>query len=176
MPQALEAFSAHSEGFKMGGGGGGGYVAPVAPAEPATPQVPTTTFEAFSPGQQGLLAEQMQAGYGGVLSDYTGQMDHYRDMKVPLLNSPGDIPNYLKNVGLEVTAGGTPANPQAFYDATQPGYQLPASGTPANAPAPSAAPLSDVPAERMVQVEYGSQGMKKYVPASQAWQYGYPAY
>jgi hypothetical protein len=113
----------------MGGGGGGAAPAP-APVVPATPQIPVADFEAFSPGQQGLLAEQMQAGYGGVLSDYTGQMDHYRDMRVPLLNSPGDIPNYLKNVGLEVTAGGTPANPQAFYDATRPGYQLPASGTP----------------------------------------------
>lgn len=117
----------------MSGGGGGAPAVEAAPAPPPTPVVPVTQFDAFTPGQQGLLAAQMQAGYGGILGDYTGGMDHYRDMRTPVFNSPGDVPNYLQNVGLPVVEGGTPANPHSYYQATVPGYVTPAAATAAQA-------------------------------------------
>ena len=70
--------------------------------------VPMQTFPAFQPRQQGLLAEQMQAGYGGLLSDYQGQ-GGYQDMQVPVINRPSDIELYLAALEKEKQAGGANA-------------------------------------------------------------------
>lgn len=96
----------------MGGGGGGGTVAPVqAAAEPETATVPVANFAAFAPGQQGLLAQQMQQGYGGLLADHMNAMNFYRDMRAPVIREPGDIANYLTQRGLEPVAGGSKPTP-----------------------------------------------------------------
>ena len=70
-----------------------------------------TDFAAFSPGQQGLLAQQMQQGFGGSLLDHRSAMDFYRDMQVPVMNEPGDIPNYVAQRGLEATPDGSAPTP-----------------------------------------------------------------
>lgn len=95
----------------MGGSSGGGVPATEAQATPAQPQVPVADFAAFSPGQEGLLAQQMQQGFGGSLLDHQGAMGFYRDMQAPVINEPGDIANYLAMRGLTPETGGTPATP-----------------------------------------------------------------
>jgi hypothetical protein len=126
------------------GGGSNATAATAAPAPPPQPVLPITNYSAFSPGQQGLLAQQMQAGFGGSLLDQTNSMDHYQNMMVPRINAPGDIANYMNQVDLPVTEGGTPANTAAYYQATTPPpigsrSQAPAQALPQAAAAAAAA-------------------------------------
>tara|TARA_R110002110_G_scaffold37601_3_gene124032 strand:- start:1777 stop:2214 length:438 start_codon:yes stop_codon:yes gene_type:complete len=117
----------------MGGSNGTPAIEAEQQQAPAQPQIPVANYQAFSPGQQGLLAQQMQAGYGGSLLDHQNAMGFYRDMQVPLLRSPGDVPNYMGNAGLPVAEGGTPANAAEYYQKTQPGYQPPVQSAVVNA-------------------------------------------
>lgn len=87
-------------------------VAKVEEQQAAQHSVPMQTFPAFQPRQQGLLAEQMQAGYGGLLSDYQGQ-GGYQDMQVPVINRPSDIELYLAALEKEKQAGAANAAPAA---------------------------------------------------------------
>lgn len=91
------------------GGGGGNPIPAAAAATPAVAQIPVDTIQPFFPGQQGLLAEQMAAGYGGGLLDFQNAQSLYRPMTVPQINRPGDVTAYLQNIGLTPAAGGSAA-------------------------------------------------------------------
>jgi hypothetical protein len=69
--------------------------AEAAPSGIPSGPVQMQTFPAFSPGQQGLLAQQMQEGFGGSPQDYINAMSFYRDTQVPVINRPADIEAYI---------------------------------------------------------------------------------
>ncbi|MBW3099234.1 hypothetical protein [Pseudohoeflea coraliihabitans] len=83
----------------MGGSGGGGQSNNQQAEQ--TLQVPLQEYAAFYPGQQGLLAQQMQQGYDGLLSDHQNAMSYYQPMSIPMINRPGDVTAYVENLGLE---------------------------------------------------------------------------
>jgi len=74
---------------------------------PASDPLQMQTFPAFSPGQQGLLAQQMQQGFGGSPQDYINAMSFYRDTQTPVINRPSDIDAYIA----QLKAAGQPAAP-----------------------------------------------------------------
>lgn len=120
----------------MGGGGGGGDPAPT--PTPSQPTVPMAQFSAFAPGLDGLLAQQMKTGYGGLLGDHLSAVRApYADMQAPRIGEPGDIANYMTQRGLTPVEGGTPATPNRGG---------PTSPTPPVAPPPtSPTPSPDSP-------------------------------
>lgn len=81
----------------MNGGGGTPAVQNESQA-PAQPAVPMQNYAAFSPGQQGLLAQQMQQGFGGSLLDQQNAMGFYQDMQVPQIQRPSQIEQYLEQI------------------------------------------------------------------------------
>jgi len=74
------------------------------------------TFPAFSPGQQGLLAQQMQEGFGGSPQDYINAMSFYRDTQTPVINRPSDIEAYIA----QLKASGQLAAPPSAAQAASP--------------------------------------------------------
>lgn len=111
-------------------GGSSAAPVPAAPPPPPQPVVPVNTYQAYQPNQNGLLAEQMQAGYGGLLADYQNPGGIYQDMRVPVINRPEDIQQYLTAIENEkkraaMASGAAPA--------------------PAPAPAPTAAVSGEIP-------------------------------
>lgn len=103
----------------MGGGSGGGAPAPATPpVPPSPPPVPVQDYAAFSPGQQGLLAQQMQQGFGGSLLDHQNAMGFYKDMQAPQISRPEQIKQYLEQIKPGSTAPAAP-QPSAWRGAGQ---------------------------------------------------------
>jgi succinate dehydrogenase/fumarate reductase flavoprotein subunit len=80
----------------MGGSSGGGVVQKE--EAPVQPTVPVQDYAAFSPGQQGLLAQQMQRGFGGSLLDQQNAMSFYQDTQIPQIRQPSEIEIYLQQL------------------------------------------------------------------------------
>jgi len=93
----------------MGGSSGGTPAITTeeqAPPRIASGPVPVQDYAAFSPGQQGLLAEQMQQGFGGSLLDHQNAMGFYQDMQVPNITRPDQIAAYLAQLQGSASAAG----------------------------------------------------------------------
>lgn len=92
----------------------GGSKKPATTATPATPAatpVQMQNYPAFMPGQQGLLAEQMSAGYGAPVSENMGLLANlYKPVNMPIITRPDQIETYLKSLNLAPVTGGTAAN------------------------------------------------------------------
>ena len=87
-------------------GGGSKNKATTTPAAPAAPAVAMQNFPAFMPGQQGLLAEQMSAGFGAPVSENMGLLSNlYKPVNMPMISRPDQIAQYMTQIGLKpVTA------------------------------------------------------------------------
>ena len=75
-------------------------------ATPAATPVAMQNFPAFMPGQQGLLAEQMSAGFGAPVSENMGLLSNlYKPVQMPMISRPDQIAQYMTQIGLKpVTA------------------------------------------------------------------------
>lgn len=89
----------------MGGGSNKNKTA-TTPAAPAAPAVQMQNFPAFMPGQQGLLAEQMSAGFGAPVSENMGLLSNlYKPVQMPIISRPDQIAQYMTQIGMKpVTA------------------------------------------------------------------------
>lgn len=87
-------------------GGGSKKQTATTPATPAAPAVQMQNFPAFMPGQQGLLAEQMSAGFGAPVSENMGLLSNlYKPVQMPIISRPDQIAQYMTQIGLKpVTA------------------------------------------------------------------------
>lgn len=87
-------------------GGGSKKQTATTPAAPAAPAVQMQNFPAFMPGQQGLLAEQMSAGFGAPVSENMGLLSNlYKPVQMPIISRPDQIAQYMTQIGLKpVTA------------------------------------------------------------------------
>lgn len=115
---------------------GGGETRPAKKAEPkAVDQLAYMDMPAFMPGQQGLLADQLAAGYGQDAEAFQGLLSNlYQPMQLPIVANAADmeilakqkpIPT-AKRLGLtpEEIAAATAATPASK---TQPSFTNPAN-------------------------------------------------
>lgn len=88
------------------GGGNKQAAAAATTATPAATPIQMQNYPAFMPGQQGLLAEQMSAGYGAPVSENMGLLSNlYKPVNMPVISRPDQIAQYLTQIGLKpVTA------------------------------------------------------------------------
>ena len=71
-------------------------------ATPAATPVAMQNFPAFMPGQQGLLAEQMSAGFGAPVSENMGLLSNlYKPVNMPIISRPDQIAQYLTQIGMK---------------------------------------------------------------------------
>jgi len=92
------------------------------PATPAAQPINMQQFPAFMPGQQGLLAEQMSAGYGAPVSENMGLLANlFKGISLPQITRPDQIAQYAKQIGVDTgkTGSGGAGNQygQEFRDA-----------------------------------------------------------
>lgn len=84
------------------GGGNKNKAATTTTATPAAPAVQMQNFPAFMPGQQGLLAEQMSAGFGAPVSENMGLLSNlYKPVNMPIISRPDQIAQYLTQIGMK---------------------------------------------------------------------------
>lgn len=91
-----------------------------APVASTVPPVLMQNYPAFQPGQAGLLANQMSAGFGGSPISNAGLLSGlYHDVQMPVINRPDQIVAYLKKLGIKpaTSTGITP--PVAAKPATK---------------------------------------------------------
>ena len=75
---------------------------------PAATPVAMQNFPAFMPGQQGLLAEQMSAGFGAPVSENMGLLSNlYKPVNMPIISRPDQIAQYLTQIGLTPATSGS---------------------------------------------------------------------
>ena len=88
------------------GGGNKNKTATATTATPAATPIAMQNFPAFMPGQQGLLAEQMSAGFGAPVSENMGLLSSlYKPVNMPIISRPDQIAQYMTQIGLKpVTA------------------------------------------------------------------------
>ena len=96
----------------MGGNNNKNPLKPATPAVPFAPQpqVPTQTFQGFMPQeQQGLLASQLAAGGFGTPQGNMGILTNlYKNVTMPVISNPGQIAQYLPQMGQTPVTGGSP--------------------------------------------------------------------
>ena len=85
--------------------------ATAAPAAPTQPPIQTMTMDAFMPGQQGLLAQQMAAGGYGTVDENMGLLGRtYAPSTIPIITKPSDVDTYIKQLAAAGTSPATGSN------------------------------------------------------------------
>ena len=103
------------------GGGNKTKATTTTPAAPAAPAVQMQSFPAFMPGQQGLLAEQMSAGFGAPVSENMGLLSNlYKPVNMPMISRPDQIAQYLAQIGLKPVTTDTKAAADDWGKKTDP--------------------------------------------------------
>jgi len=87
------------------------------PATPAAQPINMQQFPAFMPGQQGLLAEQMSAGYGAPVSENMGLLANlFKGISLPQITRPDQIAQYAKQIGVDTSKTGAAAGTSKWTD------------------------------------------------------------
>lgn len=78
--------------------------APAPAPNPAQPAIPMQDFAAFQPGQLGLLASQLNSGFGGGQAQNEEALNSlYQPVSMPEMSRPNQFGPYLRQLGFEPT-------------------------------------------------------------------------